>query len=225
MVWDNNGNYRRVSSKLKLMNYLQGLIMGLAYLAPIGVQNLFVINTALTQSLKRSIVTAIIVIFFDISLALACFLGIGAIMEHSKLIEILILLVGSILVIIIGISLIRSKGNMDTSTNVNIPIRRVVSTACVVTWFNPHAIIDGTMMLGAFRATLSSEEGIKFISGVASASCVWFLGIVLIVKLFSKRIDARVMRAINIICGFVIIFYGLKLFYSFVEITFPIMFS
>jgi L-lysine exporter family protein LysE/ArgO len=207
------------------MNYLQGLIMGLAYLAPIGVQNLFVINTALTQSLRRSIVTAIIVIFFDISLALACFFGIGAIMERSKLIEILILLVGSILVIIIGISLIRSKGNMDTSTNVDIPIRRVVSTAFVVTWFNPHAIIDGTMMLGAFRATLSSGEGIKFISGVASASCVWFLGIVLVVKLFSKKIDARVMRAINIICGFVIIFCGLKLFYNFVEITFPIMFG
>ena len=29
--------------------YLQGLTMGLAYVAPIGVQNLFVINSALTN--------------------------------------------------------------------------------------------------------------------------------------------------------------------------------
>lgn len=47
--------------------------MGLAYLAPIGAQNLFVINTALTAPLGIALVTAGIVAFFDISLALACF--------------------------------------------------------------------------------------------------------------------------------------------------------
>ena len=46
--------------------YLQGLTMGLAYVAPIGLQNLFVINTALTQSKSRVYATALIVIFFDI---------------------------------------------------------------------------------------------------------------------------------------------------------------
>ena len=33
--------------------YLQGLTMGLAYVAPIGLQNLFVINSALTQKRGR----------------------------------------------------------------------------------------------------------------------------------------------------------------------------
>lgn len=58
--------------------FFQGLTMGLAYVAPIGLQNLFVINSALTQSRHRAFLTALIVIFFDISLALACFFGIGA---------------------------------------------------------------------------------------------------------------------------------------------------
>jgi L-lysine exporter family protein LysE/ArgO len=199
------------------MNYLLGLTVGLAYLAPIGVQNLFVINTALTQTFKRSVVIALIVIIFDISLALACFLGIGVLMERSNMIEMSILLIGSILVVIIGISLIRAKGKTEASTPVDIPLKRVVSTAFVVTWLNPHAIIDGTMLLGASRAGLPPEEAIKFISGVVSASFVWFLGLVLVTKLFSKMINVQVMRAINIICGFVIIFYGLKLFYNFVE--------
>ena len=47
--------------------YLQGLTMGLAYVAPIGLQNLFVINTALTQKRGRVFLTALIVIFFDIT--------------------------------------------------------------------------------------------------------------------------------------------------------------
>lgn len=49
--------------------YLQGLALGLAYVAPIGMQNLFVINSALTQPRWRALLTALIVIFFDITLA------------------------------------------------------------------------------------------------------------------------------------------------------------
>ena len=89
--------------------YLQGLTMGLAYVAPIGLQNLFVINTALTQPKKRVYATALIVIFFDVTLGLACFFGIGALMKASIWLEMIVLLVGSLIVIWIGIGLIRSK--------------------------------------------------------------------------------------------------------------------
>ena len=201
-----------------IMNYIQGLIMGLAYVAPIGLQNLFVINTALTQTKKRAIATAFIVIFFDVTLALACFFGIGAIMEKSQLIEMAVLLIGSLIVIWIGISLLRSKDDsLESSKDVNVPILKVISTACVVTWFNPQAIIDGTMMLGAFRATLPAAEGLKFISGVATASFCWFLGITAFLTIFSNKFSSRVLRVINIVCGCVIIFYGLKLLYQFIQ--------
>lgn len=43
--------------------------MGLAYVAPIGLQNLFVINSALTHTRKRALLTALIVILFDVTLA------------------------------------------------------------------------------------------------------------------------------------------------------------
>ncbi len=64
--------------------YLQGLALGLAYVAPIGMQNLFVINSALTQTRLRALVTALIVIFFDVTLALACFFGIGLVMQNTR---------------------------------------------------------------------------------------------------------------------------------------------
>ena len=67
--------------------YFQGLAIGLAYVAPIGMQNLFVINTALTQPRRRALLTALIVIFFDITLALFCFFGIGtvgAVRRHHR---------------------------------------------------------------------------------------------------------------------------------------------
>lgn len=95
--------------------FLQGLTMGLAYLAPIGAQNLFVINTALTAPLSTALATAGIVTFFDISLALACFWGIGLIIGSSLLLQKAILCGGGLILIYIGWQLLRAKVNTQTS--------------------------------------------------------------------------------------------------------------
>ncbi len=199
--------------------YIQGFTMGLAYLAPIGLQNLFVINTALTQPKSRAYLTALIIVFFDVTLGLACFFGIGAIMQASELLEMAVLLVGSIIVIWIGIGLIRSKADTEQSgKDVDIPLLKVIGTACVVTWFNPQALIDGSMMLGAFKATLPPGTDLFFVGGFSSASVLWFFSITTVISLFSARFTPKILRYINVICGIVIIFYGCKLFWNFIKI-------
>lgn len=199
--------------------YLQGLMMGLAYVAPIGLQNLFVINTALTQNRRKAYITALIVIFFDITLGLACFLGIGALMEAVPFLQKVILSIGSLIIIWIGIGLVRSKGEMDTSTKVDIPISKVATSAFVVTWMNPQALIDGSMMLGAIKTTLPVGTDLNFILGFTSASALWFLGITTIISVFSARFNDKILTWINRICGAVIIFYGIKLFITFLQMV------
>ena len=202
------------------MNYfLEGLTMGLAYVAPIGLQNLFVINSALTHSRKRALITALIVIFFDVSLALACFFGIGAVMQRYEWLQMVVLLVGSLIVMYIGIGLLRSKVEELKKAEADMSIRKTVSSACVVTWFNPQAVIDGTMMLGAFHVTLSASQSTPFILGVAAASCLWFTGLTLVISIFSSRFNANVLRMINRVCGVIIIFYGIKLFWNFISMV------
>ena len=197
--------------------YLQGLTMGLAYVAPIGMQNLFVINSALTNKRKRALLTALIVIFFDITLSLACFFGIGTIMQKFKWLQMVILCVGSLIVIYIGISLLRAKTQDLEKDQPTMSIKKTISSACVVTWFNPQAIIDGTMMLGAFHVTLAAGQETPFITGVACASFSWFIGLTFLISLISSKFNAKVMRWINIVCGVIIIGYGIKLFVSFVQ--------
>lgn len=197
--------------------FLQGLTMGLAYVAPIGMQNLFVINSALTNKRKRALLTALIVIFFDITLSLACFFGIGTIMQKFKWLQMVILCVGSLIVIYIGISLLRAKTQDLEKYQPTMSIKKTISSACVVTWFNPQAIIDGTMMLGAFHVTLAAGQETPFITGVACASFSWFIGLTFLISLISSKFNAKVMRWINIVCGVIIIGYGIKLFVSFVQ--------
>ena len=200
------------------MSYLiQGFMIGLAYVAPIGTQNIFMINTALTQKRSRVYITAFIILFFDITISIACFFGIGALMNAAKWLELIVLGIGSLMVIYIGISIIRSKIDMNSDTDVSIPIAKIITTACVVTWFNPQAIIDGTMLLGAFKASLPPEQSFSFITGVCCASATWWLGLSTVVSLFKNLITEKVLRAINIICGCIIVFYGLKLLVSFIQ--------
>ena len=189
--------------------------MWLAYLAPIGMQNLFVINSALNDSRKRAFLTAIIVACFDISLSLSCFYGIGSIMEKYDFVKLAILLIGSIVVIKIGISLLKSRAENVKRDKSSMPIGKTITSACVVTWFNPQAIIDGTMMLGAFHVTLLSSQALPFMSGIISASFLWFTGLIFIISIFSKIFrgnnSSKIMSAVNRVCGIVIIIYGLSL--------------
>lgn len=189
--------------------------MGLAYLAPIGMQNLFVINSALNDSRKRAFLTAIIVACFDISLSASYFYGIGSIMEKYDFVKLAILLIGSIVVIKIGISLLKSRAENVKRECSSMPIGKTITSACVVTWFNPQAIIDGTMMLGAFHVTLLSSQALPFMSGIISASFLWFTGLIFVISLFSKIFrgnnSSKVMIVVNRVCGTVIIIYGLNL--------------
>ena len=198
--------------------YLQGLALGLAYVAPIGMQNLFVINSALTQTRLRALLTALIVIFFDVTLALACFFGIGLVMQKYPPMQLGILLLGGLVVVYIGVSLLKSSVRQIGGAQ-QMLLGKTVWAACVVTWFNAQAVIDGTMLLGAFKATMNHAQSLHFLFGVISASCLWFISLALIVSLAGSLITPRTLNLINKICGTVIIIYDIKLFWHFAEMV------
>lgn len=196
--------------------YLQGLALGLAYVAPIGMQNLFVINSALTQTRLRALVTALIVIFFDVTLALACFFGIGLVMQKYLPVQLGILLLGGLVVVYIGVSLLKSSVRQIDGAQ-QMPLGKTVWAACVVTWFNAQAVIDGTMLLGAFKASMTEAQSLHFLFGVLSASCLWFVTLAMVVSLAGSLVTPRVLGLINKICGAVIAVYGLRLLWHFAE--------
>ena len=199
-----------------MLAYWQGLLLGLAYVAPIGVQNLFVINAGLRQTRSRAYRTAVTVIFFDVTLALAGFFGIGALIEHSEWVRRGVLAIGSLVILFMGIRLMLSRSVANPTVNVDIPFLKMAGMACVVTWFNPQAIIDVSLLLGSFRAALPADEALAFIAGVSSASCLWFLGLTTVSSILKSRFTPKLLRIINLVCGVIIVGYGLNLGWAFV---------
>ncbi|MEG0687014.1 MAG: LysE family transporter [Erysipelotrichales bacterium] len=197
--------------------FITAFTLGLAYVAPIGMQNLFVINSAITQKRSRAFLTALIIIFFDITLAVACFFGVGYIMSKSEILSMVILFVGSLIVIYIGYGIFREQAQLDNSVKVDMPITKLIFTAFVVTWANPQALIDGSMLIGSSRATLPPGSEFLFIIGFSLASFTWFMVLSGIVGFFKEKITSNILNIINKVCGIIIILYGLKLFYEFIK--------
>jgi L-lysine exporter family protein LysE/ArgO len=194
--------------------FLQGFLLGAAYVAPIGMQNLYVINTAINKRRLRAYQTAAITIFFDVSLAMACFFGIGVLLDRFQVLNRILLILGSLAVLYIGINLIRSKPELKNDVKIEETLAKVAAICFAVTWLNPQAIIDGSMILGGFRASLPQSGAIFFISGVAFASFTWFTALTTVVSIFKHIISKKVLRMINVICGGIIIFFGIKLVLS-----------
>lgn len=199
---------------------IQGFLMGLAYLAPIGMQNLYVINSALRTSRSRAYQVALLVTLFDISLSLSAFWGTGAILEAVPLLKWGFYLMGSIMILAIGIGLLHIQPANSWQIELEESFYRTVVFTFSVTWLNPQALLDSTFLLGGYRASLDFAASLCFLAGVIGASFVWFFGLVTLVTRFRSQMTAAILRKVNIVCGVTIILFGLNLGYKFINDAF-----
>jgi len=197
---------------------LKGLLIGLAFVAPIGMQNIFMFNNALSNKLGRALQIALIIWFFDATFSLAMFYGVGGVLTAFDWLEILVMLVGGALVIWIGWTIIRDARNVKFGVQQTpITLKKAALTALIAVWGNPQALIDGSLMLGALRGTLKAGEDQPFILGVVLAAGLWFVGMSLLVNAIRHRLPAALLRGINYASGAVVMIYGAYLIVSAVQ--------
>ena len=195
--------------------FLRGAAVGLAYLAPIGLQNLFVIHSAIFHPRNRALLVAAIVIFFDVTLALASFLGAGAVLEAMPGIRKAVLLIGGHVLMLMGFKLIKAKvAERGEESSAKASLWRSAVAAFAVSWLNPQAIIDATILLGAAQASVPPGTDWLFMGGMAMASCLWFTCLTLIVSLLGDRFTPRVLRWVNVLCGIGLFIYGVSLCFT-----------
>jgi L-lysine exporter family protein LysE/ArgO len=165
------------------------------------------------MSRKRAYQVALLTFIFDISLALACFFGIGIILELFPFLKGFLLLVGFIAVTYMGIRLVLSKPSLKDAA-VSESLYTIAFACFAVTWFNPQALVDGTMLIGGARAALPASAVDVFIIGMALASFSWFTGLATATSMFKSMLDEKALKLINILCGAFLAIYGLRLGYE-----------
>ena len=194
------------------MIYLRGILVGFAFVAPIGMQNIYMFNNALSNKMSKALLYNFLVWFCYALFSFAAFYGIGALISANEIVKIIVMLVGGALTSYIGFNIIRSaKQTAIGSDSKKQTLKQALMTALIVSWGNPQAMIDGTMMLGASRATLTFEQSILFITGVVTASFIWDHGITIGFNLLRDKLPKKFLLAINLISGIIVAVYGLYL--------------
>lgn len=194
------------------MIYLRGILVGFAFVAPIGMQNIYMFNNALSNKMSKALLYNFLVWFCDALFSFAAFYSIGALISANEIVKIIVMLVGGALTSYIGFNIIRSaKQTAIGSDSKKQTLKQALMTALIVSWGNPQAMIDGTMMLGASRATLTFEQSILFITGVVTASFIWDHGITIGFNLLRDKLPKKFLLAINLISGIIVAVYGLYL--------------
>ena len=201
--------------------YTTGFMLGLAYAAPIGAQNLFVIDSASQQPLPRAYLTASCVALHDIALAAVCFWGMGLVINTHPFIRVALLAFGAVFLLRLGINSIRSF----KSTPIDGPTEflnskslwSIASAAAVLTWCNPQAILDGSLLLGSFRASLPPTDYLLFFFGAASASLSWFVGLTSCIGI-AKKFTRPILPYVGFACGLVMLFLSAKMGQSAAEL-------
>lgn len=194
----------------------QGFAVGLAYVMPIGAQNLYVINSAAKGSTKHALATALIFAAMDISLGIACIIGIGQVIQNHQLIRFAIGLLGAAFLLFIGYKLVFRQTNANAEPTHALP-QSIWKNAFVLTWCNPHALIDGSVLLGGYQSSLTIHDTYLFAAGVSLASATWFISISTIVNKFRSVITQRFMTIVNRLCGLTLMIFGARLALSLTE--------
>lgn len=195
------------------MIYLRGILVGFAFVAPIGMQNIYMFNNALSNKMNKALLYNFLVWFCDALFSFAAFYGIGALISANEIVKIIVMIIGGALTSYIGFNIIRSaKQTAIGSDRKKQTLKQALMMALIVSWGNPQAMIDGTMMLGASRATLTFEQSILFITGIVTASFIWDHGITIVFNLLRDKLPKKFLLAINLISGIIVAIYGLYLF-------------
>src|SRR5699024_5094066 len=96
------------------MFFLKGILMGFAFVAPIGMQNIFVFNNAMSNTTRRAVFNSLFIWLFDALFSLVAFYGIGALIVQNDAVRLAIMGIGGFLILWIGYTILKSARSTVT---------------------------------------------------------------------------------------------------------------
>ncbi|WP_261815993.1 LysE/ArgO family amino acid transporter [Vibrio gallicus] len=184
--------------------FAQGVGLGLSMIAPIGVQNAYVLN----QGIKRNhhIAIATVCSFLDVLFISLGIFGGGALLAKYPMLLAAITIAGIAFVAYYGLLSFKSALNPSTTQQANETSKRglkaAIFGAMAVTLFNPHLYLDTVVILGSLGGQFQGDERMSFAVGTISASFIWFYGISLgAAKLSPILAKPKVQQGIDLVVG------------------------
>lgn len=192
--------------------FLRAMVISFALASSIGMQNVFVFNNAMTQTLPKAGLVSLYVWLADTALTFIAFLGVGGLISRYVWLKFIIMAVGGAVVVWMGFGILRSANqNAIGNDNRVMPLKEAFVGAWVVAFANPQALVDTSVTLGALHSTLTPARVPVFFFGIITATAIWFSAVTLLIGLLKNRLPKKFLLWVNIISGIIVMLYGANL--------------
>ena len=154
---------------------LPGLLTGLSLIVAIGAQNAFVLR----QGLRKDRVGAVVLVcaLSDVVLISAGVAGIGVVVDRAGWVLDVVRWLGVAFLGWYAAASLRRALHPGGLAAEGRGSGRVVTTAVLLTWLNPHVYLDTVLLLGSIANTHGAGGRWWFALGASLASVAWFSGL------------------------------------------------
>lgn len=193
---------------------MHGLQTGLLLQLAIGPVFLYVTNLALQRTLLDGLIAVTAVTIVDYLYIFLSIAGIGKLVENVT-IKKSVGVIGSFVLAIFGIIMVIGVVDRGISATAAITSKNLISsfaTALVLTISNPLTILFFSGLFSAKTAEFNYTKSSLALFGLSvGLATIIFLGSsVLVFSLLRATIPDIVVKALNVIVGFVLVYYGIR---------------
>jgi len=188
------------------MIFLQGIILGIAVAAPVGMMSLLCINKTLLNGKKDGLIAGFGIAFADFVYAIIAVFLYAFIIDFLRIYTPALNIIGSLILILLGLSFVFKSNNDSTGMKAE-KSNYVISflQTFLLTLSNPTTIISFMVI----AASLAITDSWLLPFGIFVGSMVWWTALVTTISFLRHKISKKIIRMINIVSGLIILILGL----------------
>lgn len=155
--------------------FLEGMLLQASLIFALGPQNLFVLESGLRRN--HHLTVSLVCYFCDLLLIMLGVLGAASFFNYFPQLKVIIGGFGVGFLIIYGVGKIIFDSDVDIrSPSADNSLKSVVISSITFSVLNPHAYLDGIVLIGGYSAKYS-ETSLRLALGLGAStfSLIWFL--------------------------------------------------
>lgn len=193
------------------MAYLiKGVLIGIVFGVPVGAIGVLTIRRCIQYGTTAGLASGIGCSAADLVYSCISVFGVTLISDFMLRYQNVISLVGSVLIILIGIGTVLKKQTQMSEAASTGKLASFFTSSFLIAITNPATIITFVFAFSIFNIAdiPSIIAGIVLVTGLFAGTCCWWLCLTFLIRIFRAKITEGWLGKINYILGSLIILFG-----------------
>jgi threonine/homoserine/homoserine lactone efflux protein len=199
----------------------QGIIIGFSIAAPVGPIGILCIQRTLTKGRAHGLISGLGAASADAIYGSIAGFGLTLVSEVLIAQQSWLQLIGGAFLCYLGLRTLLSKPGGETKRFLGGSLFGNYASTFLLTIINPMTIISfAAVFIGLGIGNSAGNFGYAglFVAGIFAGSTFWWVLLTSIVEFFRTKFDTRMLKAVNLVSGFIILGFGLYFLLTFLKI-------